>query len=193
MAYNGLRKIERLNSTKVIDQLFKGHNGRESLCGSLAAFPLRCVWNAMEIQNPRSEIRNDASVSTESDCVNHSSDSHSSSYVVFRNSDFPPASVLIVAPKKRLRHAVDRNRMKRQIREAYRLNKHILWDAIDKRSEATGKRFTVAVALLCISDTPVESVRVEKAVVKALTRIAEALQKQSAQHAHAATHTIHHD
>lgn len=145
MAYNGFRKIERLNSTKVIDELFKGHSGRESLCGSLAAFPLRCVW--MSVVN-----------------------------------DTPPASVLIVAPKKRLRHAVDRNRMKRQIREAYRRHKHILWDAVEKRSEATGRRFTVALALLCISDAPVESVRVEKAVVKALTRIAEALLKPDLHH-----------
>ena len=35
-----------------------------------------------------------------------------------------PVQVLIAVPKKNLRHAVDRNRMKRLIREAYRLNKH---------------------------------------------------------------------
>lgn len=36
----------------------------------------------------------------------------------------PPVQVLIAVPKKNLRHAVDRNRMKRLIREAYRLSKH---------------------------------------------------------------------
>lgn len=160
MAYNGFKKSERLNSAKVIDQLFQGNSGRESIGGSLAAFPLRCVWKAIEI----------------------------------RNSDLVPVSVLIVAPKKRLRHAVDRNRMKRQIREAYRLHKHILWDAVEKRSEATGECFMVAMALLCISDAPVESLRVEKAVVKALTRIAEALQKPSQHHVSSGTHTDrHHD
>ena len=40
-----------------------------------------------------------------------------------------PLSVLISIPKKRLRSAVDRNRMKRLTREAYRLNKH-LFDGI---------------------------------------------------------------
>jgi ribonuclease P protein component len=37
-----------------------------------------------------------------------------------------PVQLLISVPKKRLHHAVDRNRLKRQVREAYRLNKHRL-------------------------------------------------------------------
>ena len=39
-------------------------------------------------------------------------------------SDNFSVQVLIAVPKKHLRHSVDRNRMKRLIREAYRLNKH---------------------------------------------------------------------
>jgi ribonuclease P protein component len=39
-----------------------------------------------------------------------------------------PVQVLIAVPKRNLRHAVSRNRMKRLIREAYRLSKHKLMD-----------------------------------------------------------------
>ena len=35
-----------------------------------------------------------------------------------------PVQFLISIPKKRLRHAVDRVRMRRRVREAYRLNRH---------------------------------------------------------------------
>lgn len=36
------------------------------------------------------------------------------------------ARILISVPKRLLHHAVDRNRVKRQIREAFRKNKHII-------------------------------------------------------------------
>ena len=41
-----------------------------------------------------------------------------------------PVKVLMSVSKRRLHHAVDRNRAKRQMREAYRLNKHILLDSL---------------------------------------------------------------
>lgn len=41
-----------------------------------------------------------------------------------------PVKVLVSVAKKRLRHAVDRNRAKRQTREAYRLHKQPLFDAL---------------------------------------------------------------
>lgn len=39
-------------------------------------------------------------------------------------------SILISVPKKRFKHAVKRNQVKRQVREAYRHHKHILLDAL---------------------------------------------------------------
>lgn len=49
------------------------------------------------------------------------------------DSDVPPVRILIVVPKRKLRHAVDRNRAKRLIRECYRLHKHPLCDALQKQ------------------------------------------------------------
>lgn len=79
----------------------------------------------------------------------------------------PPVSILVSVPKKRFHHAVDRNRMKRLVREAYRLNKHILWEALE------GKDFRLALAFVCITDTLPTFKVVDKSMRKVLTRIAE--------------------
>lgn len=42
-----------------------------------------------------------------------------------------PAQVMIIAGKKAFKHAVDRNRTRRQIREAYRLQKQDLYKYLD--------------------------------------------------------------
>lgn len=86
--------------------------------------------------------------------------------------DGVPASVLISVPKKRFHHAVDRNRLKRLVREAYRLNKGILWDALE------GKDFKMAIAFVCITDNMPNYKQVNKAVVKALVRISEKIEEK---------------
>lgn len=63
-----------------------------------------------------------------------------------------PVQVLIAVPKKNLRHAVDRNRMKRLIREAYRVSKHNLLEEFSK----AGKHLDIAVIFMgkqCVSQS----------------------------------------
>lgn len=45
------------------------------------------------------------------------------------------AKILISVPKKKFKHAYQRNRIKRLIREAYRLNKHEMIDCLKKNNK----------------------------------------------------------
>lgn len=45
----------------------------------------------------------------------------------------PPAQMMISVPKRHLKLAIDRNRVKRQVREAYRHNKYLLADIAGKK------------------------------------------------------------
>src|SRR5258705_10665449 len=44
-----------------------------------------------------------------------------------------PAQVLISVSTKNFKRSVDRNKIKRLIREAYRMNKHVLYDSLKKK------------------------------------------------------------
>lgn len=76
--------------------------------------------------------------------------------------------MLVSVPKKRFKHAVDRNRVKRQVREAFRQHKELLYDAV-----APGKQLLMA--FIWISDGHRPSAEVEKRVVTVMQRVAEKL------------------
>lgn len=77
-----------------------------------------------------------------------------------------PASILISIPKKRFHHAVDRNRMKRLVREAYRRQKGIIWDKYEDSDES------VCIAFICICQKLCTYDMIFKSVGKALRKIA---------------------
>lgn len=86
-----------------------------------------------------------------------------------RHDDQPAAQLLISVPKRRFHHAVDRNRVKRQLREAFRLNKHLLLDVIP-----TGQ--ALSMAFIWISDKHLPTAEVEERVKSVLTHIAQKFQ-----------------
>ena len=77
-----------------------------------------------------------------------------------------PVSILVSVPKKRFHNAVDRNRMKRLTREAYRRQKQILWNALEGTDES------IAIAFICITSDLCTYANVYKSMNKVLTRIA---------------------
>lgn len=77
-----------------------------------------------------------------------------------------PVEVLISVSKKHFKHAVDRNRVKRQVREAYRKQKQLLADRV-------GDGMMVVVAFIWMSNQHISSAEVDSRVKHILTRIAK--------------------
>ncbi len=82
--------------------------------------------------------------------------------------------VLMSVSKRHFHHAVDRNRAKRQMREAYRTNKTIITEAVNSLN-AAGERHSLNVAFIWLSDEPQDSALVERKIKNLLHRMAESL------------------
>ena len=90
-------------------------------------------------------------------------------YMPVENDSLPTVSLLISVPKKRFKRAVKRNRVKRQVREAYRLHKSLL----TRKLEASGQK--VVLAFIWLDNELHPSAVVEDKVKKLLQLTAERL------------------
>jgi ribonuclease P protein component len=77
-----------------------------------------------------------------------------------------PIQLLVSVPKKHFHHAVDRNRVKRQIREAFRLHKQQLAQQLPPTVQ-------LLLAFVWLSDRHLPTADIESRVVSLLQRIAE--------------------
>ena len=85
-----------------------------------------------------------------------------------RARDDAPVQVLVSVPKKHFKHAVDRNRIKRQVREAFRQHKQLLYEALAEQEQ-------LLLAFIWLSDEHYPSQHVESRVVSLMQRVAEKL------------------
>ena len=83
-----------------------------------------------------------------------------------QQTDDAPVQVLISVPKKRFKHAVDRNRVKRQVREAYRHHKDAVMEKVQEGRQ-------LLIAFIWLSDQHYPSAVVGKQVSSLIAQIAK--------------------
>jgi ribonuclease P protein component len=94
-------------------------------------------------------------------------------YLALDNVQDEHAAILVSVSKRRFKRAVKRNRVKRQIREAYRLNKQPLLQILKEHN------LHIAIAFIYLSDELTDSSLITERMKTALSRISEQLSAQS--------------
>ncbi len=75
-----------------------------------------------------------------------------------------PAQIAFSVPKKGFRHAVTRNLLKRRMREAYRKNKHMLYDFL------SGENIRIAFIVIFRADSVPDYRAIEKSMQELINR-----------------------
>lgn len=79
-----------------------------------------------------------------------------------------PVQILVSVSKRHFKRAVKRNRVKRQIREAYRQHKQLLTEKMSQGRQ-------LAIAFIWLADELYDSRQVEKSVKRLLWKVAESV------------------
>lgn len=96
--------------------------------------------------------------------------------LLYKEADVPsnyPAQLGISVPKKRMKKAVDRNRIKRYVREAYRKNKHDLYEALERHE----KQYILFI--IYVGKEDVDYTKTEEKIIVLLQRLVHALGKKN--------------
>jgi ribonuclease P protein component len=157
------KKEERLKSEKIITQLFrKGH--------SFACYPLRLVY--AEMPKPESDNADPLSI------LGNFDDLETENLINTTNSspEESPIQFALSVPKKAFKRAVDRNVLRRRIREAYRLHKIELYRFLENQPSNGDKRFAFMVLYTAKEEMPYGEI--EKGIKKMIRKFKEELSKK---------------
>lgn len=124
-------------------------NGLYEDGNSLYSYPLRMQWRALTWEKLAASFRGDAP------------------------KGIAPVQMMVTIPKRKQRHAVDRVLMRRRVREAYRLSRRQLRDAVCSMPYAT-----VSVSFVYIADKKCGYAKVQSAVNVLLGKLHKALAKK---------------
>lgn len=116
----------------------------------LHEFPLKVIWNSLTLEQLQKNFRDEVP-----DLIG-------------------PVQVLVSVPKKKRRKAVDRVLMRRRIREAFRLNRTMLLDAV---REVASVR-TLSVGIIYMKEANVKYTEIEEKLRKLMARLAEQLKEK---------------
>lgn len=83
-------------------------------------------------------------------------------YLMIEEETPAPVSILVSVPKKKFKRAVKRNRIKRQVREAYRIHKYDLIDPLVEKNKH------ILIAFLYLDKEIHPFATMEKAMLKAI-------------------------